>query len=169
MRQLVAGAQVDGAEDVAVLGNRLEQDDVVALALVAGLARVRRQRHLLAVRHVRREQRAVLVVQRGRAHQRPDTQQCQVLARQARIVERQRDGRHVADQFGLGREVVQQRALVAAQVIRDHAADRDDEGRERGRHHDRDELLADRAGTDRARREQGHHEPACPTVSCAKR
>jgi hypothetical protein len=56
----------------------------------------------------------------------------------------------VPDQLGLGREVVQQCALVAAQVVGHHRADRHRQRRQRGRHHDRDQLGADRALADHA-------------------
>jgi hypothetical protein len=66
------------------------------------------------------------------------------------VVEGQRGRGHVPDQLGLGRQVVDQVALVGAQVVADDQADRHQQRRQRGGHHDGDELLADRGQADHA-------------------
>jgi hypothetical protein len=143
--QVVLRAQIDGAELLAFFADGLVQHQVVAVADIAILARLRRERQFLARRHVPGEQLVVFVVQRGGAHRRAGAQQRQVLARQAGIVERQRGRGHVPDQLGLGRQVVAQIAAVAAQIVGDHDPDRHHQRGERGPHHDRDEFLANRA------------------------
>jgi hypothetical protein len=159
-RQLVLRDEVDGADALAALDDRLLHADAVA-----GDAHAVRDRPLghlgddvgLAVD---REQLAAAPVHGRREDAGPHAHHRQVLARRPGIVERERRRAREREQVGLRGEVGDRGVAVGDRLVDDERDGRHDQRDERRREHDVHDLVADRA-----HRAQ-HHGPPVRTV-CA--
>ena len=154
--QLIIGAQIHGAQQLAIVDDGLEQFHRAAGDADTFLAHLRRQRAHALVRAVAGKQAAIGLVQGAGRHARADAHQVEVFLRQAFVVEGQRGRTHVPEQLGLGTDIGHQVAVIGAQVVDDDGAQRNDERHQGGQQDHRHQLVAD--GT---QSQHGQAPPVC--------